>query len=140
MSWSAVFNTAAKPDYKERTEGECHGAIHAGYRFGQDDVSCGGDEPTRRGSVAERFYRVQLLHFTANLKANLIGMESSGDRIFWGEHCGRSDPQNLDPAEVPEGPGWTKLRQRAAAHLYLRSKGSGRRPLPIWIKAGPSAE
>jgi hypothetical protein len=48
----------------------------------------------RRGEVVlrKRSSRVQLLHFTANLKANLIGMESSGDRIFWCEHCGRGDP------------------------------------------------
>ena len=44
----------------------------------------------QRGEVVlrKRFSRVQLLHFTANLKVKLIGMEHAGDHIFWGERCG----------------------------------------------------
>ena len=44
----------------------------------------------RRGEVVlrKRFSRAQLLHFTANLKVELIGMEACGDHIFSGERCG----------------------------------------------------
>ena len=45
---------------------------------------------SQRGEVVlrKRFSRVQLLHFTANLKVELIGMEACGGHIFWGERCG----------------------------------------------------
>jgi transposase len=44
----------------------------------------------QRGEVVlrKRFSRVQLLHFTANLKVKLIGMEACADHIFSGERCG----------------------------------------------------
>jgi transposase len=44
----------------------------------------------QRGEVVlrKRFSRAQLLHFTANLKVELIGMEACGGcHIFWGELC-----------------------------------------------------
>jgi transposase len=43
----------------------------------------------QRGEVVlrKRFSRAQLLHFTANLNVELIGMEACEDHIFWGERC-----------------------------------------------------
>ena len=50
----------------------------------------------QRGEVVlrKRFYRVQFLHFTANLKANLIGMESSGESHFLGSALREKRPPN----------------------------------------------
>jgi transposase len=56
----------------------------------------------QRGEVVlrKRFSRVQLLHFTANLKVRLIGMEACGDRIFSGERCGEQGHEvRLIPAQ-----------------------------------------
>ena len=43
----------------------------------------------RRGEVVvrKRFTRTQLLHFTANLKVELIGMEACGSSHFLGLHA-----------------------------------------------------
>jgi transposase len=49
----------------------------------------------RRGAVVVRkkFSRKQLLHFTANLRVELIGMEPVGEHIFRGGPCaGRVTP------------------------------------------------
>ena len=40
--------------------------------------------------VRKRFTRTQLLHFTANLKVELIGMEPAAAHIFWALRYGSS--------------------------------------------------
>ena len=88
MAWSAAFNPAVKLGYNERKE-DCHGAIHVGYRFGQDDVSPGRDEPTRRGSVAEAILSSAALALYREPEGGTDRHGSMrGGRIFWVERCG----------------------------------------------------
>jgi transposase len=60
------------------------GSCSSSNRFGEDSVSSGGDEPTPRSGVRKRFSSAHLLHFTANLKVKMIGMEACGGSHFLG--------------------------------------------------------
>jgi hypothetical protein len=50
--------------------------------------------------VRKRFTRTQLLHFTANLKVELIGIEACGGSHFLGELCVNKVTSETDPCAV----------------------------------------
>jgi hypothetical protein len=46
-----------------------------------------GEVVVRKKFLRKKFLRKQLLHFTANVDVELIGMEACRGHIFWDGHC-----------------------------------------------------
>ena len=59
-----------------------------GFEFGKTTFHLVGMNQRGEGVLRKRFSRAQLLHLTANLNVELIGMEAYGGSHFWGERCG----------------------------------------------------
>jgi transposase len=65
-------------------EEESHGAFTLGIDLGKTTFHLVGMNQRGEVVVRKRFSRAQLLHFTANLKVELIGMEACGGSHFLG--------------------------------------------------------
>ena len=84
MEWSAAFNRAVRWGYKLRKRRRAMELFTLGIDLGKTTFHLVG--MNQRGEVVlrKRFSRVQLLHFTVNLKVELIGMEACGGSHFLG--------------------------------------------------------
>jgi transposase len=83
MGWSALFlNQQLR--YKERTE-EASMELHTlGIDLGKTVFHAVGLSQRGEVVIRKKFSRAQLLHFTANLKVDLVGMEACGGAHFLG--------------------------------------------------------
>src|SRR6202046_5091191 len=84
MAWSAAFSQPGAGGYKERRRRSAMERFTLGIDLGKTTFHLVG--MNQRGEVVlrKRFSRAQLLHFTANLKVELIGMEACGGSHFLG--------------------------------------------------------
>src|ERR1700721_2104306 len=84
MEWSAAFTRAVRWVYKLRKRRRAMELFTLGIDLGKTTFHLVG--MNQRGEVVlrKRFTRSQLLHFTANLKVELIGMEACGGSHFLG--------------------------------------------------------
>jgi transposase len=84
MAWSAAFIQLAAVGYKERRRRSAMELFTLGIDLGKTTFHLVGMNQRGDVVVRKRFSRTQLLHFTANLKVGLIGMEACGGSHFLG--------------------------------------------------------
>jgi transposase len=83
MEWSAAF-TDSEWGYKLRKRRRAMDLFTLGIDLGKTIFHLVGMNQRGEVVVRKRFSRAQLLHFTANLKVELIGMEACGGSHFLG--------------------------------------------------------
>ena len=83
MAWSAALSRLVA-ELEEAFGGEVLGAVHGWNRFGKTTFHLVGMNQRGELALRKRFSRTQLLHFTANLKVKLLGMEACGGSHFLG--------------------------------------------------------
>jgi hypothetical protein len=83
MAWSAALSRLVA-ELEEAFGGEVLGAVHGWNRFGKTKFHLVGMNQRGELALRKRFSRTQLLHFTANLKVKLLGMEACGGSHFLG--------------------------------------------------------
>ena len=86
-----------------------------GFELGKTRFHLVGMNQRGEGVLRKRFSRAQLLHLTANLKVELIGMEACGDRISGASVAGARAQGTADPGGICEA-----LRQDEHERLHRR--------------------
>lgn len=103
----------------------CHGTVDTGYRFGDDHIPYGGNDPRRRGRSTEAFFAGATFALHRDLKVELIGMEACGGSDFVGRGLREQGHQvRLIPAQYVKPYVKTKKSDYIDAEVIAEASGT----------------